>query len=270
MVHQAGEYQKLRDQEVHLWMSFLDDPRLDEGLLADYQQLLMPDEIAQARRFHFEADQRRHWVTRALLRCTLSRYADVDSRAWRFEHNDHGRPRISDAQALPVPLDFNISHTKRLVVVAVSARDGLGVDTEDLARRKSLLHLADHSFTEAERVALKALPLPEQHARFFEHWTLKESYIKARGLGLSIPLEQFGFDLSSPACIALSIDPALRDDAARWAFWQWRLKEDHLLALCLPHPGGALPSVRLWETLPLLSSTPCEAAPLRWSHASGV
>lgn len=269
MVHQTGAYQRLHDPEVHLWICFLDDPRL-AGLLDDCRRLLTPDELAQTSRFHFEADRHRHLITRALLRCTLSRYMAVEPTAWRFELSDHGRPRIASVHALPVRLDFNISHTRSLVIVAVSARDGLGVDTENLAQRKNLLHLAEHCFADAEKAALNALPPSEQHARFFEHWTLKESYIKARGLGLSIPLDQFAFDLSRPGRIALSTDPVLEDDAARWAFWQWCLKEDHLVALCLPHPGGVLPRVRLWEAPPLLPGTPWEVVPSRCSHAPGL
>ncbi|RZL03956.1 MAG: 4'-phosphopantetheinyl transferase superfamily protein [Rubrivivax sp.] len=259
-------YGQLRANEVHLWLTFFDDPRLD-ALLDGYRGLLTADELAQARRFHFEADQRRHLVTRALLRCTLSRYAGLDPRAWRFEVNAHGRPRIAAAHGLAEPLDFNISHTKSLIVVAVNAHGGLGVDTENVARRRNLVHLAEHYFSDPEKAALRALPLAEQHARFFEYWTLKESYIKARGMGLSIPLDQFSFDLSQDARIALSVDPALNDEAPRWAFWQWPLKQDYLLALCALRGAGALPRVRLWDTLPSLSSQACGIPPSRCSHA---
>ncbi|MGH6648898.1 4'-phosphopantetheinyl transferase family protein [Aquabacterium sp.] len=256
---------RLCANEVHLWLTFVDDPRLD-GLLDDYRRHLTADELAQTRRFHFEADQRRHLVTRALLRCTLSRYADVDPAAWRFEVSDHGRPRIAAGHGLANALDFNISHTKNLVVVGVSAHGGLGVDTENVARRKNLMHLADHYFSPDEKTALRSLPPPEQHARFFEYWTLKEAYIKALGLGLSIPLDQFSFDLTQASRIGLSIDPALKDDATRWLFWQWTLKSDYRLALCVPRRGDLPPRVRLWDTLPWLSSQPCEAPPSRTSH----
>ena len=251
-VDEGGE--PLRDDEVHLWLAFLDDPRLD-ALVDDHQRLLTCEELAQTRRFHFPADQRRHLVTRALLRCTLSRYADIDPPDWRFELNAHGRPRIASAHALARPLDFNLSHSKGLVVVGVSTRGGLGVDTENVARRENLVHLARHHFAAAEASALTSLPLSEQHARFFEYWTLKEAYIKARGLGLSIPLDSFSVDLSQPSRIAFS-EPG-------WAFWQWILKDGHLLALCLPCHDGALPRVRLWETLPLLSSRRVDLQPWR-------
>jgi 4'-phosphopantetheinyl transferase len=79
---------------------------------------------------------------------------------------------------------------------------------------------------------LQTLPEPLQPLRFFQYWTLKESYIKARGMGLSIPLDRFSFDASQPTRITFSVDPILEDDAAHWTFWQWSLAEGYLLALC--------------------------------------
>jgi 4'-phosphopantetheinyl transferase len=265
MVYRAGEYARLNENQVHLWLTFFDDPRLD-ALLDEYRRLLTADEREQEKRFYFEADRRRYLVTRALLRCTLSRYVNTPPSDWRFAANEYGRPHIADAQGLAARIHFNISHTHSLIAVAVSLQGTLGVDTENVARRPSVVHLADHYFADAEKAALQSLPFSLQPFRFFEYWTLKESYIKARGMGLSIPLDRFSFDVSRPNRIALSVDPSLEDDAARWTFWQWSLDKDYLLALCAQRSGEVHPSVHLWRTLPLLAMQPEDAAPSRTSH----
>jgi hypothetical protein len=110
MVYQVGEYEQLCTGQIHLWLTFFDDPRLD-GMLDDYRRLLTDDERAQEKKFYFEKDQRRYLVTRALLRCTLSRYVDRDPSAWRFASNEYGRPYIAEADGVTSPLHFNLSHT---------------------------------------------------------------------------------------------------------------------------------------------------------------
>ncbi|RZI84653.1 MAG: 4'-phosphopantetheinyl transferase superfamily protein [Rubrivivax sp.] len=264
MVHVAGEYERLNDNQIHLWLTRFDDPSLDR-LLAEYRKLLTADELAQEKRFHFEKDRRRYLVTRTLLRCTLSRYLDIAPSAWKFATNEHGRPHIANPDGPASRIHFNISHTNSLIALAVSAQGPVGVDTENASRRVSLT-LADHYFAETEKVDVQSLPPSEQPFRFFEYWTLKEAYIKARGMGLSIPLDQFSFDVSRPGRVALSLDPRLEDDAARWSLWQWCLDDGYLLALCAQRGGEIIPSVQLWRTLPLLLEQPENIKPSRSSR----
>jgi len=134
MIYLAGEYERLRENQIHVWLTYFDDPRLD-GLLDEYRRLLSATELAQEKKFYFESDRRRYLVTRALLRCTLSRYVDLDPTAWHFEANEYGRPHIANAEGLAAHLHFNISHTNSLIAVAVSLQGPLGVDTENVSRR---------------------------------------------------------------------------------------------------------------------------------------
>lgn len=134
-------------------------------------------------------------------------------------------------------LRFNLSHTEGLVVLAVAETD-VGVDVEWLDRPGRTVELADRYFAPAEAAALQALPIELQRDRFFDLWTLKESYIKARGLGLAIPLASFtfsGFDTSPPS-LRVTVDPpyADRPDTA-WSFGIWQLAP-HRLALAIPFP----------------------------------
>jgi len=116
----------------------------------------------------------------------------------------------------PRDLEFNLSNTKGLVVCAIS-RDQVGVDVEPRARGTSVVPIADTVFSQDELAALRALPESEQPRRAIELWTLKESFIKARGLGLSLPLDRFTMLLDADR-ISIRIDPSIAIPGERWQF----------------------------------------------------
>jgi 4'-phosphopantetheinyl transferase len=209
---------EIPESEAHLWIVRPDDVR-DPELLRRYQALLTEDEKQKCARYRFEEHQHACLVTRALLRTVLSRYADVDPEDWRFVANEYGRPEIAEPGEARW-LRFNLSHTKGLVVCLVGREREIGVDVEDRTRKGELLNVADRFFSPFEVEALRALPREEQLDRFFFYWTLKESYIKARGMGLAIPLDQFSFDLENETerGIRILFDPKLGDDPKRWEF----------------------------------------------------
>jgi 4'-phosphopantetheinyl transferase len=220
---------------VHVWLT--DPDRIPPDLLAAYDSLLTPDERAKQQRFMFEKGRRECLVTRALVRTTLSRYADVAPRDWRFVPNEHGRPDIAPG-LVRAPLRFNLSHTDGLIACAVSLERDVGVDVEYLDRRGPDLDVAERFFSALEVRELRALPASEQRDRFFCYWTLKESYIKARGMGLALPLDKFSFHLGERP-IRITIDPSLGDDASAWQFELQRPDAAHLLAVGAWRGGGS-------------------------------
>lgn len=220
----------LAPHQVHLWHAFT--PQQDEALNALQLGLLTPEERTRMARFHFERDRHRYLITRALVRTVLSRYAPIAPADWIFEPGPHGRPYITNLHPLAQQLRFNLSHTDGLVVLAVTTGREVGVDTESTARTAPL-EVADRFFSRQEAQALRALPAAEQAHRFWELWTFKESYIKARGLGLSLPLSKFSLQLDADARVDIGFDDGLDDSPARWRFWQLRPDADHLVALCL-------------------------------------
>jgi 4'-phosphopantetheinyl transferase len=184
--------------------------------------LLDSEEKARADRFVFPEHKRLYTLAHGMVRTTLARALGRDPRALRFVIGSHGKPSIEG-------VSFNLSHTDGLVAVAVG-NGALGVDVEDSERRTDILGVCDRFFAPAEVDALRALPASAQRERFFRYWTLKESYIKARGLGLAIPLEDFAFTLDSPE-ITVAFVPRLQDDPGRWRFGQEKLGR-YLVALC--------------------------------------
>ena len=183
-----GTREVLEDGSVHLWQTDV-LAASDRDLLSSYERLLSKEESARHRRFLRERDRDLFLVAHALVRTTLSRYCPVSPGAWEFEMGERGRPEI--AGPVDAGLRFNLSHTPGRAVCAVARDRDVGVDVERLSRVTQPLLIADRFFAPAEIAALRASHESQRRQRFFELWTLKESYIKARGLGLAIPLDQF-------------------------------------------------------------------------------
>jgi len=194
--------------------------------------MLAAEELERAAHHRFEHDRRIAIASRVLLRQVLSRYENVAPADWRFAVGEHGRPMIVQGDG---SLRFSASHTRGLVVCAVARAVDLGVDVECL-QRKAPLEVADRFFAPAEVAALRALPERVRHRRFFDYWTLKESYVKARGLGLTLPLEKLAILLDERSA-RIDIDPSLGDDGASWQLAQLEPTPEHVLSLCVRRSG---------------------------------
>jgi 4'-phosphopantetheinyl transferase len=199
------------------------------------------------------------------VRTTLSRYAPVAPDQWAFAQNEFGRPEIANDDAAARRVSFNLSHTRNLIVLGVTCDNALGVDVENVHVRRAACEVADRFFSPVEVASLRALPPELQHQRFFEYWTLKESYIKARGMGLSIPLDQFDFNFQGDKQVSLSVSPGLNDRAARWRFWQFRPSAQHLAALCVERSDHSAQQLEIRKVVPFLTEDSIECPILRTS-----
>ncbi len=237
--------------EAHLWVVRPEKIKAPE-LLRAYEALLTKDERAKRDRFRFAKERHYCLVTRALVRSVLSRYADVPPDRWRFVANQYGRPEVAEPRLVP-PLRFNLSHTNGLIVCLVATGREVGVDVEERQRSAELLGVAHRYFSPFEIAALSSLPKREQVDRVIMYWTLKESFVKARGMGLAIPLAQFSFDLEdrSGRGIRIFIDPRLDDDPESWQFRILSYGRGHFIAASIRRRDGDILSLRLREIVPM-------------------
>lgn len=220
---------------------------IEPRLLARCRQMLLPDELQRAGRFYFEEDQHTFLLARALVRTMLSQAMPVDPRVWRFRTNPYGRPEIDEPQSGRW-LRFNVSHTRGLVACGVTRERDLGVDVEDLTRMQGDLELARRYFSPNEVAELSRVPPQQQHDAFFDYWTLKESYIKARGMGLSLPLEKFSFRFEADRSVTISFASELQDDSTSWQFLQARPTPRHKLAVAVRRQKGESVQIVVQET----------------------
>jgi 4'-phosphopantetheinyl transferase len=248
--------------EIHLYL--VDDAAAAAApaQLAAYRALLTPAEAERWARLHFQRHRDQFLVTRALVRGVLSLYAhDIGPADWRFDVNRYGRPMIAPGMAKS--LEFNLSHTEGRVVLAVATAPQLGVDIEWCARPGSPLETADSFFSPEEVAMLRALPPARHLRRFYDIWTLKEAYIKARGMGLSLPLAEFSIRFADEAGLGIAFAPGTDQNPADWHLWQVGAGPDYALSLALSATGGWRP--RLFLGAPLSEFTEVECRVLRSS-----
>ena len=256
---------ELPADEIHIWTCYPD--RISDSLLLNhYRQLLTEEEIQRVARYRFEHLRHDALITRALVRTVLSRYAKVDSRLWRFEKGERDKPEIIDP---PLPLRFNISHTKSVIVCAVALEYDLGIDVEHVYRDSDVLGITDRFFSQQEISELFSLSTEaQQRSRFFDYWTLKESYIKALGGGLSIPLDEFSFHIGiaeedeAGQCqnsqIHLSFAPQRRDQPEDWQSWLFYPNDSHRMGLSIRAGQQTHYRLRWFNTTPLVGHSPIE------------
>ena len=177
----------LNESRIDLWQFSLEH----ELHIAD--QLLNADERARADRFYFSRHKRRFSTARATLRIILSRYLNTAPERLEFDYGPHGKPTVINSQKL----QFNISHTGDLALLAVGKGYPMGVDIEKYSARP-YEGIAKNLFSDQEYMEFNKAPSSMKPALFFHVWAQKEAFIKASGLGLSYPTKEFHVPTTMP------------------------------------------------------------------------
>lgn len=226
----------LTSHQVDVWRARLDLP-IDA--LDQLEAILSGDEKQRAARFHFQPDRERFIAAHGCLRDILTRYLHCGPDQLRFSTNPHGKPALRDRK-----LEFNLTHSGDFALVAVTQERKVGVDIERMRQGISSQVIARQYFSRSEVSELLALPSEQWETGFFNCWTRKEAYIKAQGLGLSLPLESFDVSLApdEPAILqATRPDPG---EAAHWTLLS--LEVDSAYAAALAVEGQGL-EFRFWD-----------------------
>ena len=212
---------------------------VERSALKPLWSTLTPDEQSRANRFRFSTDRTRFIAARAQLRDILGYYAGEEPGDLKFSYGPQGKPFLSDSD-----LRFNLSHSGGLGLIAISARYEVGVDLEEHRPNPDYEDLATRFFAPAETSRLRLISESMRHEAFLACWTLKESYIKAKGGGLSIPLDQFevSFTSDEPSrLVNVHWDPT---DTARWSLIGLKPGAGYTGALCVE---AQEPIVSCWD-----------------------
>jgi 4'-phosphopantetheinyl transferase len=196
---------------------------LDVPSWADCESALAPDEIDRAGRFRFVRDRRRYVVGRAQLRAILGAYVGRDPRELRFSYGGHGKPALPAERAEP-RLDFNLTRSHELGMLAIQLDADIGLDVELLRPFPEALDIAKRFFAPQEFTMLASLPAADVAAAFFSCWTRKEAMVKSMGLGLSQPIDgpidRWVAPLLAPQYVAAVASTVPPDSIRPWSWPQ--------------------------------------------------
>lgn len=230
----------LAEHEVQLW-------RLDLEALAAaeerWQQLLSADERTRAARFLVSRARQQFVVTRALLRILLAGYLSADPHALIFCHSGKNKPRLGPPFADSGIL-FNVAHSAEVALLAFCRRREVGVDVEQVNRDLNVEAIARRFFSPREQEQLAELHPEDKFHGFFRCWTRKEAYIKAKGEGLWLPLNQFDVSLADGSENALLATRPDSSEAAQWSLREVAAGAGYVAALCVAGHGFR---VRGWD-----------------------
>ncbi len=224
---------------------------VSDSLLNSYEALLSDDERQRNQRYRFATDRRKDLIARALLRTQLGGRLNLAPESLVFERGEHGKPAL----VLDNSLEFNLSHAGNWIVLAM-AESRIGVDIEHTARDNDVMAIADRYFFGSEIAELTSFEPSEQRQRFFDYWTLKEAYMKARGEGISLGLSKFGFSIANKPDITIEMNSCLNDSPLDWQFFCVTPNTDYRLAMALN--SSKKPTVACYDCIPLESHTPIE------------
>jgi 4'-phosphopantetheinyl transferase len=225
----------LEEHAAHVWRVALDDPARADALWP----LLSADEQTRARHRLRDVHRRRFVVAHGALRVILSGYANTEPAALAFAVGEHGKPALSRTPgASDIGLEFNLSHSEDVALVAVTRARPVGVDVQRWSEGVSHLELAERFFSPQEREALRLLsPAPEMIAAgFFAAWTRKEAYLKATGHGITRGLHHFDVTLAPGEGARLLADRLDREATERWSMTELAAGPGYSAALVVASP----------------------------------
>ncbi len=221
-------------REAHVWLA----PQasiLASADVAAHRGLLSEEERGRMERFRFLRDRESFLAARILLRTALSALVpEVPIAAWGFRRGRNERPEVCAPRGTAPR--FSLSHTPGLVACVVTTTADCGIDVEASARELDVGALAPGVLSPSELAALDRTAAAERTRAFLRHWTLKEAFAKALGLGLDLSFGRYGFDLADG--IRLVAPPESHEDPRAWQFAQWSAGA-HEVAVALRRGGGA-------------------------------
>lgn len=220
---------------------------LPEDSRKSLEATLSQDESERAARFHFPADRDRFIIAHGCLRDVLSRYLHCQPLELSFSIGEYGKPALnSDAG-----IDFNLAHSGDYILIAIAHRRRVGVDVERIRKGISSSAIAQQYFSKVEVAELQELPIEEREIAFFTCWTRKEAYIKAQGMGLTLPLESFDVSLAPNEPAILRATRPYSDEASRWTLYSLQIDPLYEAAIAVENmPSQAsepASEYRLWS-----------------------
>jgi 4'-phosphopantetheinyl transferase len=217
----------LSNDDVHLWRAKLDQ---SDKCVKQLTQILSDDELRRAERFRFDKDRKYFIVTRGILRIILSHYLSVKSDQLQFGYSTYGKPYLA-VKSNGNKIYFNLSRSHNLALCAFTRSHQIGVDIEYIRPITKADQIVARFFSAHEHAMWQQIPKDQKQEAFFHIWASKEAYIKARGEGLSMHLDQFDVSFAPGRPTALLIASRTSGESSRWLLRTLQPGPDYVAAL---------------------------------------
>jgi len=242
----------LGPEEVHLWS--VQVGRFPDSAHAPAHLAILSDSERDRReRFRIPADRWMYGISHALLRMVLAHYGTGPPESLKFSRGAHGKPALDGAGG-STDLEFNLTHTKGLAAVAVARGRPVGVDAEREDRPIGEL-LASRIFSEQERRALHGKSPEDRLRRMARLWTLKEAYVKALGVGLTLSVADMSFGITDEGPPRFEPASPVGHDPKRWCFFEASHLRPFVVSVAVDNPAGAAIMLRSFDGETLLNSS---------------
>lgn len=217
--------------EAHVWLAKPNGFKLsfEED---KYLNMLSTHEKGRFHRYKSRSDKHMYLSAHVLLRTTLSKYVDIDPGKWMFERNKFGRPEIVSCLNR-YGLRFSISHTEGLSACVITDKIDCGVDVEIVRHIEGIGGIAKNYFSKREAEDLEYYTDIDKLRKFFDIWTLKEAYAKAKGVGLNFPSRSISFSVDKKDSVSVMFERPLEDSRLDWQFGIFNLYEKHKMAIAI-------------------------------------
>ena len=223
MSYNSNSFINLKPHTVHIWsLNFA----VNDDAFNRYHSLLSEDEKKRASKFKFYKDKRCYVVTRGCLRLLSASYLEKNARDIVFVYEKYGKPRYKHKTIL----NFNVSHSGDIAVIGFVYEHAIGIDIEKIKNDFDTFEIASNFFSKKEIAALREIPESQKYKAFYRCWTRKEAFIKAKGIGLSFPLDKFSVTLDSDLNAELIQTQWDTYEKLKWQFTSFIPSEDYIAA----------------------------------------
>ncbi len=224
----------------HLVIAWTDVRVLAVETAAAWVRSLPDAEQARFAKYRHAPSAHEFLVGRLLARRWIAALTGTPAAEIGLVEGPRGRPTIASP---PTTFEFNLAHSGSVVACILSEGREAGVDVEHLDRRPVPSDLWHRFCAPSEIADIEAQPIDARQHRFLTYWTLKEAYLKARGLGIAVQLADVAFSLTGPHP-TVGFRESLVGTPADWAFGMFEAGPHHLISWATPQtPGSPRPSV---------------------------
>lgn len=210
----VSEPPPLDRRSIHIWRFDLERSPLRLDQLSEH---LTGDERARAERFYRAVHGARFTAARGLLRHVLGLYLGEHPSEVDFVYEEKGKPFLP-LDRNPEGVTFNLTHSHQYALVAVASRVEIGVDIEQIRDTRDLEGIAERFYSEPEKECLRNADETHRLDLFYRYWCRKEAFLKARGDGLSFPLNRFDVSKGPAVLVTLLDDSSTASDHSVWSY----------------------------------------------------